>query len=418
MRKQNWSVSSPLGESEFFTMLDGLPIGAMVLNADRKVLFLNTQMERLTGFQNKDVCGVPCAHVLRSDACIQKCQAMVPGEDNPPSLDTSILNKARKKISARLTPLRVRDKNGRLLYHIEFVEDLSPVKEMENRLVRDSGYGQILGRSPEMARLHDIIPSLAVSDSPVLITGETGTGKDLLAEVVHKESQRSRGPFVRVNSSPLPEALIASELFGHVKGAYPWALDDRSGKFQAANNGTLYLSEIDDLPAEQQVALVRFLDERIIFPVGSTQAVKVNVRLMAATLKDPAELVRENRLRQDLYHRLNAVRIHLPSLRERTGDVQFFLVHFLSAFAGKLKKEIQGFSAPAMQLLQAYSYPGNIRELKNIVEFAAMVCPGKNIEPEHLPVHLTAFSAVATSPSLKTPNKGTGSKLPGKRGKK
>jgi len=277
------------------------------------------------------------------------------------------------------------------LYTLDVVEDLSALKDLEARLSRTSGPGQMVARCAAMEHLLRILPAVAQSDSTVLITGESGTGKDLLAEALHRASPRARESFVRVNATPLPEALLDTELFGQPNGKNGAETGDpdtpaRPGKFQLAQNGTLYLSEIADMPLAQQARLLRLLDERAV--PGGERPVRLNVRVVAATGRDLEKMVSQGLLREDLFHRLNAVRLHLPPLRERGEDVEFLLTHYLNVFAAKFRKPVTGFSPETMSLLTAYEYPGNVRELKNMVEYAVMLCPGELVQSEHLPVHL------------------------------
>ena len=244
-----------------------------------------------------------------------------------------------------------------------------------------------------MERIFEILPGIAQTDSPVLIAGETGTGKDMLAEAVHKASQRSKGPFVKLNCGALPEALLDSELFGRRQGAV--AEENRLGRFRMAQGGTLLLNEIGDLPLSLQGKLLAFLDDHVIYPQDSTRGVQVDVRVIAATNRDLEHLVAEGRFRQDLLFRLNVVRLFLPPLRERGGDVRLLLDHFLGVLAAPFGKSVGGFSEEALKLLTSHTYPGNVRELRNIVEYAVNVCPGERIRKSHLPAYIAEVPVCA-----------------------
>lgn len=368
-------------------LLDGLPMGIVMLDDGGRVLMLNKALEALTGYSRDEVRGLPCRHVLRSRACVQGCPH---GREEGPGagIETDCINRHRRKIPVRITPVRVSDGNNRPVCVLDVVEDLTALRETEARLSQATGQGQIVGRSQAMEKLLRLVPVIAQHDSPVLVTGETGTGKDLLAESVHKASPRSREPFVRFSCGPMPEELLDVELFGRV-------LDNsgelKPGRFQQAHGGTLYLSEIADLPLAHQSRLVRFLDEGTVLPVGASKPVRVNARLMASTAESPEKLVADGRLREDLFHRISAIRLHLPRLKERGEDLGFLLHHFLGHYAARFKKNIAGISPKAQRLLREHEFPGNVRELKNIMEFAAMVCTGDKIRTEHLPVHLTGL---------------------------
>ena len=366
------------------TLLDGLPMGVALLDEQGHVLMLNKALEALTGFSRDKVRGLPCRHVLNSRVCVQGCphrQAELPCL----SIETDCINRHRRKIPVRITPVRVMDDKNQPVCILDVVEDLTTQREMEARLSQAAGQGQVIGRSQIMEKLLRLVPVIAQHESPVLITGETGTGKDLLAESVHKASQRSREPFVRFSCGPMPSELLDAELFGRLHGL-PEELNP--GRFQQAQGGTLYLSEIADLPLVQQASLVRFLDEGTILPVGASRPLRVNVRLMASTAESPEKLIQAGRLREDLFHRLANIRLHLPRLKDRGEDLGFLLHHFLTQYATRFKKSIEGVTPRAMRLICAHEFPGNVRELKNIMEFAVMVCSGTKISTEDLPGHL------------------------------
>jgi len=221
-----------------------------------------------------------------------------------------------------------------------------------------------------------------------LITGETGTGKDILAEAIHHASKRGKYPFIKINCGALPESLLESELFGHVRGAFTGAHADKHGMFQLAQGGTIFLTEIGDLPLPLQVKLLTVLDDREFFPLGSQKKVKVDVRLITGTHRDLRKLVGEGGFREDLFFRLNVLRAHLPPLRERDGDVRLLIDHFLQMFAVNFNKNIKTISPQALQRLTSYRYPGNVRELRNIIEYGVNICRGEVIEIDHLPPYV------------------------------
>ena len=384
----------------FLEALDRFPAGVAILDRARRIRFMNRRLEALTGYTREEACGLPCGQVLKSAACVRNCPAAAGGD--AAGLDTDLLTRSRARLPVRLSVLPLAADEGEGLF-LEIVEDLSPLREAEKRLAAPFGAGSLLGRSREMERLFGLIPVLAQSDAPVLITGETGSGKDLAAEALHAASPRSREPFLRLSVSPMPEALIESELFGHRQGAYPWADADKPGAFLAAGRGTVYLAEIGDLPSPQQAKLLRVLDQGLAFPVGAAEGVKVGARLMVATNRDPEDLVREGRLREDLLRRLGAMRLHLPALRERQGDVEYLLRHFLVSYAAALRKEVTGYAPKALRILLDYPWPGNVRELKNVVEYAVMVCSGNLVLPLHLPQHVAAPAADPAAPRAARP---------------
>jgi DNA-binding NtrC family response regulator len=276
-----------------------------------------------------------------------------------------------------------------MIGYVEFIEDIQILKKLDKQFGVDQNFEGIIGQSPEMQKIFDTLPVIARNESSVLITGETGTGKDLIAEAIHNASERAGGSFIKVNCGALPETLLESELFGHVKGAFTGAVENKPGRFKIAHNGTLYLTEIGDLPLHSQVKLLTFLDDQVIYPVGSVKGNRVNVRVIAGTHRDLELMARQGQFREDLLFRLNVVRIRLPALRERNDDITLLADHFLATMSQRLKRKIQGFTSEALSCLQNYDYPGNVRELRNIIEFAANVCAGSKISLNDLPIYIT-----------------------------
>jgi PAS domain S-box-containing protein len=378
----------------FSSFLDEIPLGLAVLNKDRQIVFLNRTLEGLTGYARQEIKGIPCAYILRSNACLENCPALsIHDSADAVCMEANIVNRDRQKIPARITFSVIRDMNGRTMGYLEAVEDIRTLKSLNGKTVQAYDFGQVIGRSPQMERIFRVLPVIAQSDSAVLITGETGTGKDYVAEAIHHGSQRGKNPFIKVNCGALPETLLESELFGHQKGAFTGAVENKPGRFRLAHNGTLYLTEIGDLPLSLQVKLLTFLDDMVVFPLGGTKEFQVNVRVIAATHRNLGLMVREGRFREDLLFRLNVVRLHLPPVRERGDDIRLLIDHFLRSYLTRLKKPIKGFSGKALRLLLSFTYPGNVRELRNIVEYAVNICDEDLILLKHLPAYLTDPSA-------------------------
>jgi two-component system response regulator AtoC len=272
--------------------------------------------------------------------------------------------------------------------------------QRENRFLRDEvakGWGEFIGRSPKMQQLYALIQQVAPARSSVLIIGETGTGKELVARAIHQASGRS-GLFVPINCAAIPADLLESELFGHQKGAFTGAHRDRMGKFELANGGTSFLDEITEMPLALQAKLLRVLQEGSVERLGAQRAVKVDLRIVAAANRDPQQAVADGVMRQDLFFRLNVVCVEVPPLRERREDIQLLAEHFLQKYSAELGRPVPRLSEAAAQNLLAYGWPGNVRELENIMERAAVLCRGKTIEPQHLPQDITHASA-APSPA-------------------
>jgi len=371
------------------TLLDSIPVGLAILDQDRRLLHVNQSLESLTGFHRDEVRGLPCHDVLRPDICQRGC----PFADDPQnpassSMEGDIINRDRLRIPVRFMSVPLLQGNGGLVGYLEVLEDIRQLKASE---MSDHAYsfGGFIGRSSKMEQLWRIMPIVAQTDSSVLITGETGTGKDLAAEAIHQASSRARGPFVKINCGALPETLLESELFGHSRGAFTGAVSDKPGRIRMGHKGTVYLTEIGDLPLSLQVKLLTFLDDRIVYPLGTTKGFHADVRVIAATHRNLEEMVRTGRFRDDLLFRLHVVRLHLPPLRERNGDILLLMGHFLGLFAGRFSKKIKGFSEEARQILTRYHYPGNVRELRNAIEYAVNICQDDRIRPDHLPAYLT-----------------------------
>ena len=262
----------------------------------------------------------------------------------------------------------------------------------------------IIGNSHEMQNVYDQIAQVSKTGTTVLIEGETGTGKELVAHAIHYNSDRADKPFIKAHCAALPESLIESELFGHVKGAFTGATADRKGRFELAHGGTLFLDEIGDIPPSIQIKLLRVLQEREFERVGGTQTVKVNVRLIAATNKDLQELVNQGKFREDLFYRLHVFPIFVPPLRKRKADIVLLADHFLDGYSKQNNKNVRRLSSAVIDMLMSYHWPGNVRELENCIERAVLVAEGDVIHPYHLPP--TLQTAEATGSALRGDLKG------------
>lgn len=249
-------------------------------------------------------------------------------------------------------------------------------------------FDNLVGRDYKMQQIYDTIETIADTRATVLITGESGTGKTMIARAVHFNSSRRKKPIIEVSCGALPESLLESELFGHVKGSFTGAVSDKAGKFEAADGGTMFLDEISTASPALQVKLLRFLNDRVFERVGDTKTMSVDVRILLATNRDLETEVKEGRFREDLFYRINVISIHLPPLRERLGDIQLLAEHFLNVYAKQNNKSIVGFTDPAMHLLQQYPWPGNVRELENVIERAVVLARGRSLVPEDFPASI------------------------------
>ena len=386
-------------------LLDEIPLGLAVLDAERRIVLVNRALEGLTGFVQQEAEGIPCSYILRNKNCFDNCPFLqMQAASEPVVQEGDIINRDRQKIPVRVTFAPLRNAEGKVVGYLEAVEDVRALRAMDSSNRKPYSFGHLVGKSPQMERLFQVLPIIAQSDSSVLITGETGTGKDFVAEAIHQASPRARAAFIKVNCGALPETLLESELFGHQKGAFTGAVENKPGRFRLAHNGTLYLTEIGDLPLSLQVKILTFLDDKVVYPLGSTKGFQVNVRVIAATHRNLERMVHEGRFREDLLFRLNVVRLQLPALRERGDDIRLLLDHFLHTYVSQFQKSVQGFSPKALQVLLDYSYPGNVRELKNIVEYALNICQEDLILPKHLPAYLTEPRPTYGEPAREEPS--------------
>jgi transcriptional regulator with PAS, ATPase and Fis domain len=375
-----------LSQLDLISLFDSMTFGMLFIDPDRRVIAINRYLEALTGYGREDVFGVLGENVIRSNLSnLGDPVGEVLESDKTMILEGDIINQSRKINPIRFTIAPLKLTSGKMVGAMIILEDISLLKDLDSKIHGFADNEKIIGHSRKMQEIFELLPISARTDASVLITGETGTGKDLIAEAIHKESKRSRYPFIKVNCGALPESLLESELFGHVRGAFTGADKDKPGMFRLAHGGTLFLTEIGDLSLPLQVKILTVLDDKEFFPVGGSKKVSVDVRIIAATHRDLGELVRQEKFREDLYYRLNVLCLHLPPLREREDDFRLLLDHFFLEFRKNLNKKIKGFSDDCLNVLSAYNYPGNIRELRNIVEYAVNVCPNEVIQPKHLP---------------------------------
>jgi len=394
---------------DFFGLINEIPLGVLVLDTNLRVVFVNRFFEALSGFSHLTANGVKCYNILRGTACVSNCPVLSIKRDNHAvSCESDMINLDRQRLPIRMTTAPLMDSSNNVMGYIETIEDLRLSHKIDREKDAAYSFANIVGRSPQMEKIFQTLPMLAQSDASVLITGETGTGKDLVAEAIHQTSERESGPFIKINCGALPETLLESELFGHQKGAFTGAFENKPGRFKLAHNGTIFLTEIGDLTLPLQVKLLTFLDDKIIYPLGSTKGFQANVRIVAATHRNLEEMVKHGTFRKDLLFRLNVARIHLPPLREREGDIQLLIDHFFNSYKNQLGKNIDGFSKESLSILQNYHYEGNIRELRNIVEYAVNVANHSIIEKNQLPSYLldTTSSNNAKHSVVGTQNQG------------
>ena len=368
-------------------IVDSIADGVFTVDKEWRITFFNKAAERMTGYKAKDAIGKRCSEVFRSSICGPDCiLAQSIGQRTPISNRTITIervNGTTMPVSISASPLL--DADGNLIGGVETFRDLRAITDLRKRITKQYTFSDIISKSSKMQKIFEVLPDIAESESNVLILGESGTGKELIARAIHNLSPRRKGPFVAVNCGALPDTLLESELFGYKKGAFTDAKQDKKGRFAAAEKGTIFLDEIGDISPALQVKLLRVLQDRTYEPLGSNRPLKADVRVLAATNKDLSLLVKEGKFREDLYYRLNVVKIVLPPLRERLEDIPLLVEHFIRKLNVEKGKEIKGISDSALALLMRYDYPGNIRELENIIEYAFIMCHEGYIEPQHLP---------------------------------
>ncbi len=369
-------------------VLDEIPIGVCLMSKERRIIFINRALEALTGFSSSECEGLPCSHVLRFNNCFDNCPVDKAQEREGIALEGDIINQANEKIPVRATFAPLKDGAGEISAYVETLDDLRQANNFDPARINPFSFGRIIGRSPQMEKIFQSLPVISQLDAPVLITGQIGTGKGLVAEALHHASSRARNPFITFRCGGLPEFLVESELFGVEKGAFPGS-GNKPGKFRLAQNGTLYIAEICDLAPSLQTKLLNALDAKTIYPLGSTKSFQADVRVIAATSRHLSQMAQDGNFRNDLYCRLNAVSLHLPPLKERGEDLRLLMDHFLHVRASLLSKKVSGFSDACLKTLQQYGYPGNILELRHIVEYAVGLSRTERIELCDLPAYLT-----------------------------
>lgn len=380
-------------------ILDNLMEGIIAHDRERKILFFNRAAEKITGFSREDVIGRDCHVVFGNPFCGAKCSFCFQAPDSLThhtySINTTTKTGETRHIEMSVTGMY--DEAGSFVGVLAAFRDMTDMISLQLRLGEMTSFSGIIGRDRKMLDIFDQIRNLAATDYPVHITGETGTGKELVAAAIHNESPRAGGPFVPVNCGALPEGLLESELFGHVKGAFSGAIRDKKGRFELANGGTIFLDEVSELPKHMQVKLLRALQEGTFERVGGERTISVDVRVISATNKDLRREMERETFREDLYYRLSVVPIRLPALRERKNDIPLLVQHFLKQAVGR-GQVARSVSSEALSLLMDYSWPGNVRELQNAIHFALVKAQSGTIQPDHLPMEIRRDACLSAKP--------------------
>ncbi len=372
------------------TILDSINEGVFTVDLDWRITAFNRAAEQITGVSADQAIGSPCCDVFRANVCERDCALRRTLDSGKPVINATayIVNDQGERVPIRIATALLTGPAGEVIGGVETFQDLTQVAELQKELHARYTFEDIVGRSPAMRRLFELLPQVADSRSTVLIGGGSGTGKELFARAIHNLSPRKDKPFVAVNCGALPDTLLESELFGHKAGAFTDAKRDKPGRFALADGGTIFLDEIGDVSPAMQVRLLRVLQERVIEPLGSVEPGVIDVRVIAATHRDLAREVADGRFREDLYYRIRVVHLELPSLRERREDIPLLVEHLVTKYNRLQGKDIAGVSGPVMARLMEHDYPGNVRELENIIEQAFVLCRGGLIELAHLPPEL------------------------------
>jgi len=391
-------------------IIESVPDGIIIVDDKGRFIAANQMAQLITGYTEEQLKGESC-RILNCTGC--KLVGKGKGKKWCGLFSEGLIREKKCVITNRHNRTIPIVKNATVLFNekneiigaVETLKDISEDINYKNELASikrmyhiDDGFHGIIGRTPIMQILYEHIESVASLDTPVMILGESGTGKEMVAKALHETGNRASKPFIKVNCAALSENILESELFGHVKGAYTGAETDRIGRFEAAHTGTLFLDEIGDIPLSVQVKLLRVLEEKMIQRVGTNKSIPIDVRIITATNKNLEKMIEQGTFREDLFFRVNVFPLTCPPLHERKDDITLITQHFISFHAEKTGKNILGFTPEAMRLMVAYPWPGNIRELRNSVEYAFVLARGKSIGREHLPEKIITFNPMETKP--------------------
>ncbi len=371
-------------------ILESISDGVFTVDEDWKITSFNRAAEKITGVSRKQAIGQNCFEVFKSNMCESSCPLRRTMKTGKPLVDRSgfCVTKKGRRIPISVSTALLVDARGRVLGGAETFRDLSELENLKKELASRGPNPVFRSKSPSLEKLLAMLPAVSDSTSSILIQGETGTGKEVLARAIHSLSPRKDGPFVAVNCGAIPENLLESELFGYKKGAFTGADRDKPGRFALAEGGTLFLDEIGDIAPPLQVKLLRVLQEREYEPLGGTKPARADVRLVSATNADLAGLIAEGTFRRDLFYRVNVINLALPPLKDRKEDIPDLASGFLSTFASKMNKKIDGFAPEVFSRFYAYDWPGNIRELENVVERMVVLADAPVIGRDLLPTEL------------------------------
>ncbi len=377
-----------LDEKEISKIIfESISDGVFTVDKDCRITSFNTAAESMTGFTKKEAIGKFCFDIFHSDICQTRCSLRNTLVNGQSIFNTrvKIIAKDGRKIPIGVSTTLLKDENNNIIGAVEFFKDLSEMEDLKRELKRVKQIGNLVSCNAQMQKIFSMLPQIAESECNVLIQGSSGSGKELIAEAIHKFSPRKVKKYIRINCAALPETLLESELFGYAKGAFTDAKQDKPGLFLLAQGGTILLDEIGEMPVSLQSKLLRVLNNGEFQPLGSTRTLRTDARIISSTNCNIEEKIKEGFFREDLYYRVNVINIDVPSLKDRIEDVPLLVDHFINRFQKKREKTIEGISDNALQLLRKYNFPGNVRELENAIEHAFVMCNTTKIEEEHLP---------------------------------
>ncbi|MFH0944300.1 MAG: sigma 54-interacting transcriptional regulator [Planctomycetota bacterium] len=375
-------------------LLDSITDGVFAVDEEFRITSFNRAAAEITGVPREEAVGQPCCEVFHASICETECalRGTMKSGQSVQCRPIHIVRPNGRRLPVSISTAILRDEKGKIIGGVESFRDLSVIEDLRRELTQRHTFHDIVAKSRAMQRVFDVLPRLAESHATVLIEGPSGSGKELIAHAIHDLSLRAKGPLVTVNCGALPDTLLESELFGHVRGAFTDAKADRKGRFAAAEGGTIFLDEIGDVSPALQVRLLRVLQERTYEPVGSNHPQRADVRVISATNKNLRVEVDAGRFREDLYYRINVIRLEVPALSDRGSDIPLLAEHFIGRFNRLQDGRITGLSDEALAALIRYPWPGNVRELENAIEHAFVLCRGPVIAPEHLPPEIAGAS--------------------------